>query len=286
MSILNGRLIQSLLSKTSNGHTLRKAARNSFERLNSAFKREFGYELRLTQGYRTYAQQESIFRQRYRQTYAIIRQNGRDIVDRRGPWKGSYWWRHTGAAAAVPGTSNHGLGIAIDINTGIGFGSFTSAQYTWLAQHGPAYGWTNTEGRSVNEPWHWVYNAAADRMKTSKLKINGTLDKPTCTQWQIQLGALDPDGDFAAKSCTRLQHRLNGKKGKGGFKLKRPLDLTGRLDKRTVMAVQKLLNVWHARKSGAAAKFVLKDGPLKVDGVLGPRTIKALQKSLNLNLWK
>ncbi|MFD2839320.1 D-alanyl-D-alanine carboxypeptidase family protein [Populibacterium corticicola] len=284
MSILNGRLIQSLLSKTSNGHTLRKAARNSYERLNAAFTREFGYELRLTQGYRTYAQQESIFLARY------------DFTPRSGntyanggikTWNGKTWHKKLGVAvAAQPGYSNHGLGLAIDVNTTIGFGSFTSAQYTWLAQHGPAYGWTNTEGRSVNEPWHWVYNSSADRMKTSKLKVNGTLDKPTCTQWQIQLGVLDPDGDFAAKSCTRLQYRLNGKNGKGGFKLKRPLDLTARLDKRTVMALQKLLNVWHARTSGAAAKFVLKDGPLKVDGVLGPRTIKALQKSLNLNLWK
>lgn len=160
MSILNGRLIQSLLSKTSNGHTLRKAARDSYERLNKAFKAEFGYELKLTQGYRTYAQQESIFRLRYRRTYATI--NG--IIDRR-IWKGVSWWRYRGAAAAVPGTSNHGLGIAIDISTSIGFRSFTSTQFKWLAANGPRYGWTNTEGRSVNEPWHWVYNAKTDRMK-------------------------------------------------------------------------------------------------------------------------
>lgn len=288
MSILNGRLVASLLSLTSNGHRLRKPARNSYERLNAAFKARFGDELKLTQGYRTYAQQESIFRIRYRQTYATIRQNGRDIVDRRGPWQGSYWWRYRGAAAAVPGTSNHGLGLAIDISTGIGFGSFTSAQFKWLAANGPRYGWTNTEGRSVNEPWHWVYEAKLDVMKpATRLAVVGKMGLAHYKEWQRQLGGIGVDGIFGLASKRRLQRRLNGKHGKGGYSIPGgKLKVDGIDGPATWRAVQTLINVWHARTTGAAKKFRLKQGPLKVDGIPGPRTTKALIKTLNAQLWK
>jgi len=55
--------------------------------------------------------------------------------------------------AATPGTSNHGWGIAVDIN----IPDQTSATYQWLKTNARRYGFAETvEG----EPWHWEYERA------------------------------------------------------------------------------------------------------------------------------
>lgn len=157
MAFKNGQATPAQLAKTKTGHTLAGTAAKSYDRLNTAFTKQFGYALKLTQGYRPRTEQEKIFLQRYEK-----RATGSGPYGDVRWYSGARYVRVRGAAAAIPGTSNHGLGVAIDINTGIGFGSFTSAQYKWLAKNGPAYGWTNVEGRAVNEPWHWVYKESTD----------------------------------------------------------------------------------------------------------------------------
>jgi LAS superfamily LD-carboxypeptidase LdcB len=71
--------------------------------------------------------------------------------------------RGLGNTAARPGTSNHQRGRvdrarrrgpAVDIG---GVGSFSSAAYRWLEQNAARFGFDGTEGRAVNEFWHWVY---------------------------------------------------------------------------------------------------------------------------------
>ena len=61
--------------------------------------------------------------------------------------------------AAVPGTSNHGWGVAVDFACGAE--RFGSSAYQWLKAHGPTYGWTHPSwaepGGSRPEPWHWEY---------------------------------------------------------------------------------------------------------------------------------
>jgi hypothetical protein len=57
---------------------------------------------------------------------------------------------HGGATAASPGTSNHGWGTAIDI-------AMNDSVWNWLSAHGSDYGFSNAEGRSVGEKWHWVF---------------------------------------------------------------------------------------------------------------------------------
>ena len=61
--------------------------------------------------------------------------------------------------AAVPGTSNHGWGVAVDFACGAE--SFGSSAYRWLTANGPAYGWTHPSwaeaGGKRPEPWHWEY---------------------------------------------------------------------------------------------------------------------------------
>jgi hypothetical protein len=61
--------------------------------------------------------------------------------------------------AAVPGTSNHGWGVAVDLCDGVQV--FGSPQHEWLKLHAMAYGWFHPSwaqaGGSKPEPWHWEY---------------------------------------------------------------------------------------------------------------------------------
>jgi LAS superfamily LD-carboxypeptidase LdcB len=53
-----------------------------------------------------------------------------------------------GNLAAVPGYSNHQSGHALDLNTAAG------GVYSWLANHGHAYGFRRTV---PSEKWHWEH---------------------------------------------------------------------------------------------------------------------------------
>ena len=61
-----------------------------------------------------------------------------------------------GNYAAVPGTSNHGWGLACDINMFRASGQplYSSPTYLWLKANAATYGFANTV---AGEDWHWVY---------------------------------------------------------------------------------------------------------------------------------
>lgn len=149
----NGRIPPEALRRLSVGGSLLAGAAASFERWRVQAA-EVGRTLTIASvadAYRTFEQQEDLFLKRY------------EVGSGPGPfgdvreYKNVKYYRARGAAVAVPGTSNHGKGLAVDIaNTGAFGGSF----HNWLSSTGPALGWTNTEGRSVNEPWHWVYGGS------------------------------------------------------------------------------------------------------------------------------
>lgn len=60
--------------------------------------------------------------------------------------------------AAVPGTSNHGLGQAIDL--GCGIQNFRSERWNWMEANGSEYGWHHPAWAKSSpfEPWHWEYS--------------------------------------------------------------------------------------------------------------------------------
>jgi len=67
----------------------------------------------------------------------------------------NYFWHcyqckccNGGNLAARPGTSNHGLGIALDLNTASG------GIYNWMSRNGRRYGFVRTV---PSETWHWEY---------------------------------------------------------------------------------------------------------------------------------
>jgi len=69
-----------------------------------------------------------------------------------------------GNLAAHPGSSNHGQGIAVDINTDCGGQTGSSAPsacksssvYNWMLKNGRTYGFIRAVQK---EPWHWEYHA-------------------------------------------------------------------------------------------------------------------------------
>jgi D-alanyl-D-alanine carboxypeptidase len=64
-----------------------------------------------------------------------------------------------GKWAAMPGTSEHGLGRAVDLCGGIE--SFGSPAHLWMKQNAPLYGWFHPDWAeptgALPEPWHWEY---------------------------------------------------------------------------------------------------------------------------------
>ncbi|WP_454041634.1 M15 family metallopeptidase [Cellulosimicrobium sp. Marseille-Q8652] len=110
------------------GELLRCDADHQIEALNIKYREAFGTDMSVTDSYRSYGSQVSVKASR-------------------------------GYYAAIPGTSNHGWGLALDL--GGGLQSYGTAQYEWMRANAPALGWDNPEwaraGGAKNEPWHWEY---------------------------------------------------------------------------------------------------------------------------------
>ncbi|GAB2498476.1 hypothetical protein GCM10027063_42520 [Promicromonospora xylanilytica] len=129
----NGRIPAAVLCplEFAPGHMLRCDAAERLTALNEQFEQEFGYPIPITDSYRSYELQVAV---------ASAKPH----------------------LAAIPGTSNHGWGIAVDLGNPIAGGN--SAEYVWLRVHGPDYGWDNPSwaqlGGSKPEPWHFEFFAA------------------------------------------------------------------------------------------------------------------------------
>nr|WP_281372791.1 M15 family metallopeptidase [Kineococcus aurantiacus] len=107
---------------------MRSDAANAFAALNEAYAAQFGENISVTDSYRTLAEQID--------------------VKARKP-----------TLAAKPGTSRHGLGIAVDLGDGIQ--NADSAQHQWMDRNAALYGWINpawAQNRGGQfEPWHWEF---------------------------------------------------------------------------------------------------------------------------------
>jgi hypothetical protein len=120
---------------------LRPDAAASIDRLAVAFCAQFHTPLRITDSYRTYAEQVTLKAEK-------------------------------GAGAATPGTSNHGFGIALDMASLINQDG--SATHRWFEANAPRYGWINPAwavdfdpGNGSHEAWHWEYHPELDRSATA-----------------------------------------------------------------------------------------------------------------------
>jgi hypothetical protein len=120
----NGQLPDSLLSSIGQGEfRLAKPAADAFIRLVNAAKRD-GVTFGVNDAYRSYAEQV-------------------DIAARKGIYG-------QGGLAAVPGTSNHGWGLATDLE-------LDDRAQAWMEENAWRYGYFNDV---PGESWHWTYRAS------------------------------------------------------------------------------------------------------------------------------
>jgi len=110
------------------GHYLRADAAVDFLRMNQAYAQEFGTDMCVTSSYRDLQNQHRVYAQQ------------------------------PPGYAAVPGTSNHGLGMAVDLCGGVQ--NQGSPQFNWLEAHSREYNWFHPAWAysSPFEPWHWEYD--------------------------------------------------------------------------------------------------------------------------------
>lgn len=190
-----------------------------------------GVSVSATGTYRSFAQQEALFYARYQNTPSYP--GARHEV-----YKGQDWWLKKGVAgAAVPGTSNHGWGLAVDFARKDKLGrvvALDGVTLSWLRQRGPSLGWYNTV---ASENWHWCY-CLGDKLPP--------LPPAPPAYRTLKLGDQGPD---VAKLQTILRQK--------GFD---PGNPDGKFGPRT----------------DAALRAFQKANGLTVDGVCGPATWKAL----------
>jgi hypothetical protein len=110
------------------GQRLRGDAAAAFEKMSKYHAATVGGPLCVTDSYRSYSEQVSVYR--------------------RKP-----------GLAAVPGTSEHGWGKAVDFCGGIQ--NTGSAAYNWMKANAGTFGWVHPDwaepSGSKPEPWHWEF---------------------------------------------------------------------------------------------------------------------------------
>lgn len=125
----NGRLSgKQLCDLPQKGQQLQPAAALAFAELNAQFIARFNTPICITDSYRSLSGQYSVAASR-------------------------------GAYAARPGTSQHGLGLALDLCSST---YRDSAKWSWLKANAPVYGfdnpaWARRGGSGMYEPWHWEF---------------------------------------------------------------------------------------------------------------------------------
>lgn len=117
---VNGKLDPADLSTIAPGLQLATAAAQDFQRLKQALQAA-GHPVRVNSAYRTLAEQELLVAE-----LGLLSEGGK---------------------AAPVGTSEHGLGISVDL-------TLDARALAWMGEHAAEYGFSRTvEG----EPWHWTH---------------------------------------------------------------------------------------------------------------------------------
>lgn len=160
MSLQNGAINSALLFPAAGtpGAQLRFGSAHRWAKVRYEVHRRYGWWPSLTSpgdAYRPLETQRRIFLQRYsladsgwRGAGHIKPYQGRTYYIRTNPVTGRPY-----AVAATPGTSNHGEGKAVDV---AGLTSMILTRWGQFADVATECGFSNAEGRSIGEAWHWV----------------------------------------------------------------------------------------------------------------------------------
>jgi D-alanyl-D-alanine carboxypeptidase len=110
------------------GQSLRRSAAMAFNRMSNAYQEQTGSALCVNESYRSYPAQVAI--------------------------KASL-----PGLAATPGTSKHGLGLAVDLCGGVQ--DFANPTHLWLDRNASRFGWFHPAwaepSGALPEPWHWEF---------------------------------------------------------------------------------------------------------------------------------
>ena len=155
-----GKLTPEMLTTSVNGAKFWRWAGIAFNQMfNDAEKA--GFKLQNIGDYRSYEQQLTMFKDRYSTT-----DGGRKPQVTR-TWDGKTWYlKPKMSPSSSPGKSNHGLGLAIDLNV-------TNPKILdWLCENAPKYGYylqSDNPASPEFEAWHWQYvcgDATPEAVKT------------------------------------------------------------------------------------------------------------------------
>ncbi|MBB3676494.1 cell wall-associated NlpC family hydrolase [Modestobacter versicolor] len=126
----NGQIPREELCSIGGGHRLRCDAAAAYNAMSAAYAAAFGTPLCITDSYRSLSAQVDAHHRKPRIT-------------------------------AVPGTSNHGWALAVDLCGGVNV--FGTAQTAWMQGHAGDYGWVHPDWAQADgqnpEPWHWEYGS-------------------------------------------------------------------------------------------------------------------------------
>jgi uncharacterized repeat protein (TIGR02543 family) len=148
---------------TVDGYPIHSKIAESYKAMKSAAAKD-GVNLYIISGYRSYQRQENNFNNRY------------NLYLRQGYSK-SAAYKKTASIIAVPGTSEHHLGLAMDLNSlDQSFGNTKAGK--WLAKNSYKYGFilrykattTNITG-IVYEPWHFRYVSVRHAKKIKEMDV-------------------------------------------------------------------------------------------------------------------
>ena len=111
---------------------LRCDAAQALDLLAAAYRAEFGGNPGLASTYRSFSEQVTVRQAR-------------------------------GGLAAVPGSSNHGRGLAVDFANFGSLGQFGTPTYRWMSDNAGQFGWHHPAimepgGGGPQEPWHWEFD--------------------------------------------------------------------------------------------------------------------------------
>ena len=147
------------LGKSGGNHKLNAQAAKAYEEMKKAAE-EDGITWGITDSYRDYEAQV-------------------DVAARKGLYK-------NGGLAAVPGTSNHGWGSALDLD-------LNNEAQEWLKDNAEKFGFTNIP----REPWHWEHKASVEFAKSGK---EGTGSS-------AKVGAVLIDSDLIKRLISKLKEK-------------------------------------------------------------------------------
>ena len=144
----NGKLSGKMLRPVKCGGQMWEGAADAFNRMYDQAIQS-GIKLRNVGDYRSYEAQLQLFKQRY-----SLEDTGR-VPKVTREWDGKTWLLRKGMSpSSTPGKSNHGLGLAIDLDV------TTAKVLDWLCLNAPAFGFylqSDDPSSPEFEAWHWQF---------------------------------------------------------------------------------------------------------------------------------